>query len=193
MHHGDAGEVSLQERMTKQQGVPMPFTLDQIVPWGRSFDEYLKMFSLNQLLAHQASYVWATITSPEHLGRVRMEAMEAFLEDYEQGAVEGRYLPHELPDLPFHDSQFDLCLCSHLLFTYSEHLSADFHERAVLEMCRVAGEVRIFPLLDMSGILSPHVDPVCEGLRRQGYPALPMKSEKATMPATAAALLAIRP
>jgi hypothetical protein len=24
----------------------MPFTLDQIVPWGRSFDEYVRMFSL---------------------------------------------------------------------------------------------------------------------------------------------------
>jgi len=33
-------------------------------------------------------------------------------------------------------------------------------------MCRVAGEVRIFPLLDMSGQLSPHVDPVCDRLRR---------------------------
>lgn len=73
------------------------------------------------------------------------------------------------PCLPFHDREFDLCLCSHLLFTYSEQLSADFHEKAILEMCRVAGEVRIFPLLDMSGKLSPHLHPVCECLRRHGY------------------------
>ena len=26
----------------------MPFTLDQIVPWGRSFDEYVKMFALTE-------------------------------------------------------------------------------------------------------------------------------------------------
>ncbi len=83
------------------------------------------------------------------------------------GKREGRYLPEKLPDLPFQDQQFDLCLCSHLLFTYSEHLSTDFHEKAVLEMCRVAREVRIFPLLDMSGKRSPHVDPVCDCLRKQ--------------------------
>jgi hypothetical protein len=30
-----------------------------------------------------------------------MQALEAFLEDYEQGAREGRDLPYELPHLPF--------------------------------------------------------------------------------------------
>ncbi len=200
----------------------MPFTLDQIVPWGRSFGEYMKMFALTgadlgkhilgcgdgpagfnavmrrlgktvvsvdplyalstdqirqridvafstileQLVANQAWYVWTSIQSPEHLGRARREAMASFLGDYELGRREGRYVPGELPALPFRDQRFDLCLCSHLLFTYSERLSANFHQKAILEMCRVARDVRVFPLLDMSGKQSPHVDPVCDCLRR---------------------------
>ncbi len=74
-----------------------------------------------------------------------MEAMEEFLRDFEQGQDEGRYLRCELPQLPLADGQFDLALCSHLLFTYSGQLSCEFHCQAILEMCRVAGEVRVFP------------------------------------------------
>ena len=203
----------------------MAFTLDKIVPWGRSFKEYVRMFSLTdtdlekrilgcgdgpasfnaamrrqgkkavsvdpiyqfsgeqirgrvqeayrtimeQLEANQAAYTWTTIRSPQDLGRIRMKSMEAFLRDFERGKTEGWYLPHELPDLPLADGEFDLALCSHLLFTYSGQLSLDFHCRGVLEMCRVAREVRVFPLLDHGGQLSPHVEPVCRLLRDNGF------------------------
>jgi hypothetical protein len=195
----------------------MPITLDQIIPWGRSFSEYVGMFSLTaadlegqilgcgdgpasfnaamylqgrkvvsvdplyqftpeqirvrvrdayetivkQLAANQSAYVWTTIHSPQDLGRVRLEAMVEFLGDFERGKTEGRYLPLELPKLPFADGAFDLALCSHLLFTYSNHLSLDFHCQSILEMCRVAREVRVFPLLDHSCEPSPHLEYVC--------------------------------
>jgi hypothetical protein len=109
------------------------------------------------------------IPSPQDVGRIRMKAMEEFLADFEEGKIEGRYLPHEMPSLPFEDGQFDLALCSHLLFTYSGQMSAEFHCQAMLEMCRVAGEVRVFPLLDHGGQPSPHVQSVCDHLERQGY------------------------
>lgn len=203
----------------------MAFTLDQIVPWGRSFDEYVRMFSLTdddlkkiilgcgdgpasfnvtmhrmgnsmesvdplyrfsaeqireriqdiyptimeQLVANRSAYVWTIFHSPQDLGRIRMEAMEEFLADFEEGKSVGRYLPHELPELPFNDGTFDLALCSHLLFTYSGQLSAEFHCQAILEMCRVAKEVRVFPLLDHSGQRSPHVDSVRLCLQKNGY------------------------
>lgn len=202
----------------------MPFTLDQIVPWGRSFDEYVQMFSLTaadlekrilgcgdgpasfnaamnrrgkrvisvdplyqfsaqqiwsrvqvacrtileQLRANQSAYVWTTISSPDDLSRIRMEAMADFLLDFEPGKREGRYLPHELPELPFADDAFDLALCSHLLFTYSGQLSLDFHCQAIKEMCRVAKEVRIFPLLDHSCDPSPHLEPLCRMISEKG-------------------------
>ena len=94
--------------------------------------------------------------------------MAEFLEDYDQGKAEGRYVPHDLPSLPFEDNAFDLALCSHLLFTYSEQLSNSFHIEAILEMCRVAKQVRIFPILEMSGQPSRHVPAVCEALDGQG-------------------------
>jgi hypothetical protein len=203
----------------------MAFTLAEIVPWGRSFDEYVRMFSLTdddlrsrilgcgdgpasfnavmrskgrqvisvyplyqlgadeirrgieavyprmmeQLAASRAAYVWREMATPEACGRIRLEAMAAFLQDFEQGKREGRYRAHELPCLPFGDRRFELALCSHLLFTYSSQLSADSHCGAVLEMCRVAAEVRVFPLLDLGGEPSPHVGPVCRCLGEHGY------------------------
>ena len=98
-----------------------------------------------------------------------MEAMETFLADFEAGKREGRYLPHALPALPFADAQFDLALCSHFLFLYTDHLSCEFHCQAIREMCRVAGEARVFPLVDLEGRPSAYLESVCEELRGVGY------------------------
>ncbi|WP_026098277.1 hypothetical protein [Kamptonema formosum] len=114
-------------------------------------------------------YVWQEIQSPENLGRVRMAAMRQFLEDLPVGVQEGRYVTGELPVLPFNTGMFDLALCSHFLFTYSDHLSQEFHLDAILEMCRVAREVRIFPLLKISGEVSPWLQPVMGELAARGY------------------------
>ena len=38
-----------------------------------------------------------------------------------------------------------------------------------LELCRVAREVRIFPLHTLANDLSPHLAPVMEALEQQGY------------------------
>jgi hypothetical protein len=80
-----------------------------------------------------------------------MAAMRQFLDDYAQGRRDGRYLPAELPELPFAGASFDLALSSHFLFLYSTQLGSEFHRAAVREMCRVAAEVRIFPLLALGG------------------------------------------
>ncbi|MFT3765150.1 MAG: hypothetical protein QM820_06490 [Minicystis sp.] len=200
------------------------FTLDQVVPWGRSFREYERMFALTgedlrcrilgcgdgpaafnaeatrrgacvvscdplyqfsgeqvrgriaatrdeileQTRRNQAAFVWDEIRDVEELGRVRMEAMDDFLADYEAGRAQGRYVEAALPDLPFPDGAFDLAVCSHLLFLYSDQLSGSFHRRAIVELCRVAGEVRIFPLLSLAGIPSPHLPAVQEAAARAG-------------------------
>ena len=62
------------------------------------------------------------------------------------GLREGRYVVGALPELPFPEDAFDLALCSHFLFLYSEQFSSEFHLRSIQELCRVAKEVRIFPL-----------------------------------------------
>ncbi len=74
-----------------------------------------------------------------------------------------------LPVLPFADASFDLALCSHFLFLYSSQLGKRFHVSAVREMCRVAAEVRVFPLLALGGSRSPHVDHCADDLRGSGF------------------------
>lgn len=203
----------------------MTFTLDKVVPWGRSFDEYVAMFSLskwdlassilgcgdgpasfNSILtkrggtiisvdplyrfsadeiqnrihetyheiieqAHnnQDEFVWDKIRSVEEMGRIRMKAMEEFLSDYEAGRQEGRYLVADLPSLPFADQAFDLAICSHFLFLYSEQLSEDFHVQSIQELCRVSKKTRIFPLLELGSIKSRHLEPVIARIQEQGY------------------------
>jgi hypothetical protein len=75
----------------------------------------------------------------------------------------------ELPHLPFGNATFGIALCSHFLFLYSEQLSEDFHIEAIREMGRIAGEVRVFPLLALGGSPSCHVAPVSERLQKEGY------------------------
>ena len=203
----------------------MTFRLEQVVPWGRSFEEYTAMFTLtggdlekrilgcgdgpagfNARLTKQGGrvvstdplyrfsateireridaafdevleqtrknhdeFVWTSIRSVEELGAVRMAAMEEFLEDYSAGLKEGRYLQAALPSLPFDDRSFDLALCSHFLFLYSDQFSLDFHLEAVRELCRVAREVRIFPLLELGAITSRHLEPLIKQLETEGY------------------------
>jgi len=95
--------------------------------------------------------------------------MKQFLEDYDAGKKEGRYLEASLPHLPFKEKQFDLALSSHFLFLYSEHLDKQFHRDAIAEMLRVTKEVRIFPLVTLSGEISPYLDPIMDYFNTKGY------------------------
>ncbi len=203
----------------------MSFTLAEVVPWGRSFDEYVAMFDLTareldsrvlgcgdgpaafnaeltrrgghgvsvdplyrfttaairsrleatfetvlaQTRANATEFTWRDIHSVAELGRVRRAAMDSFLADYAAGGRAGRYVGGELPHLPLKDGAFELALCSHLLFLYSEPLSAAFHVAAIRELRRVAREVRIFPLLELGARPSRHLGSVIADLTAAGY------------------------
>jgi SAM-dependent methyltransferase len=94
--------------------------------------------------------------------------MEAFLADYDEGKIAGRYVEGELPTLPFPSRSFDVAVCSHFLFLYSDQLGEAFHLEAVQDLCRVAREVRIFPLLALGSQPSPYVDTVGQAARNSG-------------------------
>lgn len=199
--------------------------LDKVVPWGRSFAEYVKMFDLEgedfksrilscgdgpasfncemnklghtvvsidpiyqfnaeqierqinktyddvieQLSRNKEDFVWDTVRSIDELGRIRLAAMREFLADFEKGKKEKRYLAESLPSLSFEEGGFDLALCSHFLFLYSKQLSLEFHHQAIAEMLRVAGEVRVFPLLELDGRPSPYLDEITERLQGAGF------------------------
>lgn len=97
-----------------------------------------------------------------------MKAMNHFLSDYESGEREGRYQPYSLPHLPYGDKEFDMALCSHFLFLFS-NLGLNFHVAAILEMLRVAKEVRIFPLVDLNGQKSSILESVLAQLSLRGH------------------------
>lgn len=113
-------------------------------------------------------FAWDFYGSPEAVLRRREEALEIFLEDYDWGRACGRYRAGALPALPFRDGQFGLALVSHLLFLYGGALDAAFHLTALAELARVAREVRVFPLHDLEGRRSGHLEAVSAGLRAGG-------------------------
>ena len=194
----------------------MSIKLENVVPFGRSLDEYEKMFNLTksdlqlnilgvaegpasfnaeltakggrvtsidpiyvfkaaeiqkkfdavldeiiaQIKASPDDWVWTYHSSPEELRASRIHTMKLFIRDFEAQRESGRYVVGELPVLPFENQQFDLALCSHFLFLYSDSFSVDFHIASIREMLRVAREVRIFPLLTLMREKSPHIESV---------------------------------
>lgn len=199
--------------------------LENVVPWGRSLDEYRAMFGLRdedlsrrilgcgdgpasfnaqwsalggrvasvdpiyafsrheiqrrvdetyrlvveQTRASAHRFVWDRFADADDLGRARLEAAELFLADFERGREEKRYIAASLPSLPFADGEFELGLCSHLLFLYSEQLDLEFHRASMREMLRVCRSVRVFPLLDLQGERCKYLQPVITALQANGF------------------------
>ena len=183
----------------------MMMNFNEVIPWGRSFNEYQQMFALKEkdltskimsvgdgpaafnagmykaghkvtsvdpiyalskeaiwhkilevkddllqfVANHKDQYIWKQIKNVTELEHVRMQSMKIFLEDFETGLAEERYINHALPDmLPFADHSFDLVLSSHFLLLYAQ-LGFDFHYLSIKEMLRLGKEVRIFPVVNL--------------------------------------------
>lgn len=123
-----------------------------------------------QVRARVNDYIWRSIKSPDELEHRRMDAMKAFLNDYDEGRRTSRYVTSRLPMLPFQDNSFDYGLCSHLLFLYSPQLDEQEHIESVLELCRVARDVRIYPLVSIeNNERSKHLPAVISALEDVGY------------------------
>ena len=119
--------------------------------------------------ANAEHFDWSWYGDPARRGELRTAAARHFLDDFRE--YPGRYLAAALPNLPFAAGSFDLVLCSHLLFTWSDLLDADWHGRALAELIRVARhEVRVYPLV-VQGTGHPVVflDELRAGLRAAGY------------------------
>lgn len=118
--------------------------------------------------AHKDRFTWDEIKSPEELAAIRRENIDIFLDDFEQGLEEGRFITDMPPDLHFQHYEFDLALASHYFFANCPDQTVEFHVEAVANLCDVAKEVRIFPLLDSMGEIPEIVGPVTQGLHQAG-------------------------
>ncbi|MEO6079461.1 MAG: methyltransferase domain-containing protein [Steroidobacteraceae bacterium] len=130
-----------------------------------------------QLRSHSKDFVWTHFADVDAVIATRLAAMEQFIADYDPGIAQGRYVTGDVLDLPFHDNCYDLALCSHLLFLYSERHNLAFQLKALRELTRVAEEVRVFPLLEMSAMESRHLSAVMMALPRLG-----LRVEKVRVP-----------
>jgi hypothetical protein len=127
---------------------------------------------VDQTRRNADAFVWSEpFRTVDDLCRARMAAMACFLDDYDAGRAGGRYIEASLPVLPFEDDAFDAAVCSHLLFLYSDRLDETFHRAAVRELCRVATDVRVFPLLALDGARSPFVERCLDDARQAGADA----------------------
>ena len=115
----------------------------------------------------QVEGVLSEMPNAVHVDRYQ-ERVRQFFDDYASGYEQKRYRFELLPHLSFPDAKFELALCAYFLFSVPE-LSVDFHLQSILEMCRVAEEVRIFPLMDQEGVLSAYLEPVMVELRNQDF------------------------
>ncbi|MHB1513509.1 MAG: SAM-dependent methyltransferase [Acidiferrobacter sp.] len=124
---------------------------------------------IDQVKAAPDDWTWRYHRSPDHLKENRCAALRSFVGDFDKGKAEGRYVIGELPHLEFPDCAFDLALCSHFLFLYSDHLTFEFHLASIREMLRVANEIRVFPLLTLGLEVSPYVAPLVSDLTSHGF------------------------
>ena len=122
-----------------------------------------------QVRATPDNWVWSFHADLDELMSTRRATVETFARDFRTGRNTPRYIVGELPRLPFADEEFDLALCSHFLFLYSDQLSTDFHIASIIELLRVAREMRIFPLVALDHQRSPHLDPVFLHLASMGF------------------------
>jgi hypothetical protein len=98
----------------------------------------------NLITAHQDRFTYAWYGSAERRSTMRATAAAIFREHRHQHPE--RYVAASLPALPFTDQAFALALCSHLLFTWADRFDERWHLDSLVELCRVAAEVRVFPL-----------------------------------------------
>ncbi|MGF1656067.1 MAG: SAM-dependent methyltransferase [Verrucomicrobiales bacterium] len=167
------GPASFNAELTKQGGRVVSF--DPVYSFTAAeiasrFEESADSV-MGQVRSSPDSWTWKYHKNPDDLLQNRRDALALFLADFESGKVDGRYLAGEFPVLDFPNSKFKLALCSHFLFLYSKHFSLDFHRTSILEMCRIAKEVRVFPILTLKQEMSPYLEPIIEELCGIGFQA----------------------
>lgn len=156
------GPASLNSEMTKRGKTVV--SLDPIYQFSENELKQriaeTKETVIEQMKANQENFVWKNIKNVSELEQIRMHAMTDFLDDFEVGKKQERYIYHELPNpTKYNNLEFDLGLSSHFLILYSQ-LGIDFHIQAITEMLRICKEIRIFPILNLNATKSEVLDDI---------------------------------
>jgi hypothetical protein len=166
------------------------FTLDAVVPWGRSFDEYCAMFALSDRdlglrildcgggpasFNAEGTRGGRCIVSCDPIYRFTASQIEtriaatyaAIIDQTRHNASEFVWTSMRSVD---ELGAVRMAAMRKFLDDYpAEQFDESFHCSSIAEMGRVADEVRIFPLLALGSVPSFHVDPVAADMRRRGF------------------------
>lgn len=118
----------------------------------------------------QANFLWDYFKSVAELKQIRTQALNECIFDMQQNR--SRYIPAELPTLPFNDKQFDLTLSANFLFLYEDKLDYSFHLRTIKEYMRVTKqEIRIFPTTNFTCERYRYLDELIDEINNLGWTA----------------------
>ncbi len=124
---------------------------------------------MEKVSENQDQFSWHTVASPDELKHEHHGTAELFLEDFKNDKQRQRYRGETLPTLSFTDYEFDLALCANFLFDGLQRPEPEFITACIKEMCRVAREVRVYPLLNSEGEIAEEVGPVMMQLQQDDY------------------------
>jgi len=136
------------------------FNLNNIVPWGRSFDEYAHMFDLDARALSgrflDCAGGPANFNAEATLRGLRVMSCDPL---YGASAQEiQRRIEETYPTM-----------MEQLRQNQHDYLWETIPRQALTELCRVAGEVRIFPIIDMAGRRSSYVDSLTAECISRGF------------------------
>jgi hypothetical protein len=113
------------------------------------------------------NYKWDYFNDLEGLRAHRLSALRDCANDMNKSSE--RYIPVNLPSLPFKNAEFDILLSAHFLFMYADRLDYQFHIETLNELLRITKEeVRIFPIVDMEGKRYEYLDEIISYLADNG-------------------------
>lgn len=126
-------------------------------------------FMMEEIRQDQSMFNWDAYGSIDNFFAKRRQGIESFFCDYNQDLEQKRYQAITDDQLPFDDFQFDLAFCSHYLFANIDNQDVEHHVNVIKEMCRVAQEARIFPLIDRFTNVSELLGPVLLQLQQANF------------------------
>jgi SAM-dependent methyltransferase len=130
--------------------------------------------AIRKLSEKENLFVWDYYDSLENHLKIRNHSLNHFLKAYERDINKEKYIPAELPSIPFGNDVFSLVLCNHFLFLYQEQFDYQFHLNAIEELIRVTkkgGTICIYPLVGFKDEVYPELNELIKSLNKNGVTA----------------------
>lgn len=131
-----------------------------------SLQEYVGQ-TLANMMDYFCSSNQSTLEDTDHFIAQKRKSAETFLHDFPLGLQQKRYQNFCTSSSEPIVGKFQLALSSHYLFVRAD-LTLEAHLRAITEACRVAHELRIFPLNE-NDVVSPILGPVLLELQKRNF------------------------